>query len=101
MFSVGVHMLSLAGEHLLVQTWFCFFVSSDVVCIGSFQHRPEVRETLRFASSSVVRVYTLYTQIKKKHITELLFIWLNLFQANPFTFFPHMGKFEKPIRSCN
>lgn len=63
------------------------FVSSDVVCIGSFQHRPEVRETLRFASSSVVRVYTLHTQIKKKHITELLFIWLNLFQANPFTFF--------------
>lgn len=27
MFNVGVHMLSLAGEHLLVQICFMFFIS--------------------------------------------------------------------------
>lgn len=29
--NVGVHMLSLAGEHLLVQK--CFMFSSSVVCV--------------------------------------------------------------------
>lgn len=49
MFNVGVHMLSLAGEHLLVQICFMFFISfgSVVVCVGSSQHCPEGKETPR------------------------------------------------------
>ena len=33
MFNVGVHMLSLAGEHLLVQICFMFFISFCVALL--------------------------------------------------------------------
>lgn len=49
MFNVGVHMLSLAGEHLLVQTCFMFIIiiiviisyCSVVICTGKCQRHPE------------------------------------------------------------
>lgn len=44
MFNVGVHMLSIAGEHLLVQICFMSFCSV-AVCIESSQHHPEGEET--------------------------------------------------------
>lgn len=71
MLNVGVHMLSLAGEHLLVQICFMFHFLFDlfVVCVGSGQHHPEGRGEIEapFLSrpESLTGNSKIYTLIKQ------------------------------------
>lgn len=78
-------MLSLAGEHLVVQICFMFHLLSwPVVCLGSGQHHPqgEWSSVSCPGTGPNSRWVPAHTTWRTQLGVELLYMWYILFRAN-------------------